>query len=135
MNPTDIEERFLKDWSGLPHGMPSELHRPTTTEEVAALVRRCRDEERRITVQGGMTGLAGGAVPGDGDVVINLERMNRIEDIDALEGVMQVQAGATLQQVQEAAAAQGWMFAVDLGARAAAARWAAMRRPMRAASA
>jgi FAD/FMN-containing dehydrogenase len=117
MITTGIDERYLKDWSGLPHGMPSELHRPTTTEEVAALVRRCRDEKRRITVQGGMTGLAGGAVPGDGDVVINLERMNRIEDIDELEGVMQVQAGATLQQVQEAAAAQGWMFAVDLGAR------------------
>ena len=112
-----IEERFLNDWSGLPHGMPREVLRPTTTEEVAEIVRRCRDTQRRITIQGGMTGLAGGAVPGDGDVVINLERMNRIESIDALEGVMQVQAGATLQQVQEAAAERGWMFAVDLGAR------------------
>lgn len=112
-----IEERFLKDWSGLPHGTPSEVLRPATTEEVAEIVRRCRDTQRRITIQGGMTGLAGGAVPGDGDVVLNLERMNQIESVDALEGVMQVQAGATLQEVQEAAAAHGWMFAVDLGAR------------------
>jgi len=112
-----VDERFLKDWSDTPHGMPREVCRPTSTEEVAAIVRRCRMDKRRITVQGGMTGLAGGAVPAEGDVVINLERMNRIEEIDALEGVMQVQAGATLQQVQEAAAAQGWMFGVDLGAR------------------
>jgi FAD/FMN-containing dehydrogenase len=112
-----IDERFLRDWSDTPPGMPCEVHRPTTTEEVAAIVRRCHQEHQRITVQGGMTGLAGGAVPGAGDVVVNLERMNRIEEIDALEGVMQVQAGATLQQVQEAAAAQGWMFGVDLGAR------------------
>lgn len=112
-----IEERFLKDWSGLPHGMPTEVLRPTTTKEVSEIVRHCRDTQRRITIQGGMTGFAGGAVPGDGDVVLNLERMNRIESTDALEGVMQVQAGATLQQVQEAAAACGWMFAVDLGAR------------------
>lgn len=113
----DIGERFLSDWSGLTVGCPREVHRPQSTEEVAALVRRCQREGRSITVQGGMTGVAGGAVPAEGDIVINLERMNAIEDIDALEGVMQVQAGATLQQVQEAAAAAGWMFAVDLGAR------------------
>ncbi|VTU28541.1 putative FAD-linked oxidoreductase [Variovorax sp. PBS-H4] len=114
---TEIEERFLSDWSGLTVGRPREVHRPRSTEEVAALVQRCRQEGLSITVQGGMTGVAGGAVPSDGDIVINLERMNAIEDIDPLEGVMQVQAGATLQQVQEAAAAAGWMFAVDLGAR------------------
>ncbi|WP_249931385.1 FAD-binding oxidoreductase [Ramlibacter sp. 2FC] len=114
---TEIEERFLSDWSGLKLGRPQELHRPTSTEEVAAIVRQCHEAGRKITVQGGLTGVAGGAVPADGDVVINLERMNRIEQLDPIEGVMQVQAGATLQQVQEAAAAQGWMFAVDLGAR------------------
>ncbi len=113
----EIDERFLSDWSGLKVGRPCEVHRPRTTEEVAELVRRCRAEGVSITVQGGMTGLAGGAVPSEGDVVINLERMNTIEEVDALEGVMLVQAGATLQQVQEAAAAAGWMFAVDLGAR------------------
>lgn len=112
-----VDERFLSDWSGLKVGHPSEVHRPGSTEEVAAIVRRCHADGRRITVQGGLTGVAGGAVPSDGDVVINLERMNGIEEIDSLEGVMQVQAGATLQQVQEAAAEQGWMFAVDLGAR------------------
>ncbi|UIF84711.1 FAD-binding oxidoreductase [Cupriavidus sp. UYPR2.512] len=114
---TEIDERFLTDWSGLAVGRPAQVYRPATTGEVAAIVRRCHEQGRRITVQGGLTGVAGGAVPGEGDVVINLERMNRIEEIDALEGVMQVQAGATLQQVQEAAADQGWMFAVDLGAR------------------
>ena len=114
---TAIDERYLRDWSGLVGGPPAELHRPLDTEAVAAIVRRCAAEGRRITVQGGMTGLAGGAVPDAGDVVINLERMNTIEELDALEGVMRVQAGATLQAVQEAAMAAGWQFAVDLGAR------------------
>jgi len=112
-----IEDRFLSDWSGLHVGRPARVFRPTSTEEVAAIVRQCHQEKRRITVQGGLTGVAGGAVPSEGDVVINLERMNRIEDIDALEGIMQVQAGAVLQEVQEAALARGWMFAIDLGAR------------------
>lgn len=112
-----IDERYLQDWSGMVGGQPAELHRPTSTGEVAAIVRRCAAERRSITVQGGLTGLAGGAVPAQGDVVINLERMNSIDYLDAVEGVMQVQAGATLQQVQEEADAQGWLFAVDLGAR------------------
>lgn len=79
--------------------MPSELHRPTTAAEVAAILHHCHQDRRRITVQGGMTGLAGGKVPREGDVVINLERMSRIEEINALEGVMQAQAGSALQQV------------------------------------
>lgn len=113
----NVDERYLKDWSGLTRGVPSAVHRPTTTEEVAALVREADLHGRKITIQGGLTGLAGGAVPGDGDVVINMERMNRIESIDEVEGIMQVQAGATLQAVQEAAAEAGWFFPVDLGAR------------------
>lgn len=117
LSGTEIEERFLSDWSGLRVGQPQQVHRPTSTEEVAAIVRLCHETGRKITIQGGLTGVAGGAVPSDGDLVINLERMNRIEHVDPIEGVMQVQAGATLQQVQEAAAEQGWMFAVDLGAR------------------
>ena len=113
----DIEDRFLTDWSGLTRGRPAELHRPGTTAEVAAIVADCHRQGRKITIQGGLTGLAGGAVPADGDVVINLERLNQIEEIDDLEGVMVVQAGATLEQVQNAAADAGWFFPVDLGAR------------------
>lgn len=113
----DIDPRFLADWSGLRGGRPREVLRPTSTAEVSAILQRCHAQGQRVTIQGGLTGVAGGAVPDAGDVVVNLERMNRIESLDEVEGVMQVQAGATLQSVQEAAAAAGWQFAVDLGAR------------------
>lgn len=113
----DIDPRFLADWSGLQGGRPREVLRPTSTAEVSAILERCHAQGQRVTIQGGMTGVAGGAVPDAGDVVINLERMNRIELLDEIEGILQVQAGATLQTVQEAAAAAGWQFAVDLGAR------------------
>ena len=113
----EIQDRFLADWSGLTIGRPAVVYRPTSTEEVSQIVAACHREGRPVTVQGGLTGVAGGGVPEEGDVVINLERMNKIEHIDELEGIMLVQAGATLQAVQEAAAACDWMFAVDLGAR------------------
>lgn len=114
---SDIQDRFLEDWSGLTIGRPAIVHRPQSTEEVSRILEKCHRDGRPVTVQGGLTGVAGGGVPEEGDVVINLERMNKIEYIDELEGVMLVQAGATLQSVQEAATTCGWMFAVDLGAR------------------
>jgi FAD/FMN-containing dehydrogenase len=112
-----IEDRYVHDWSGLSRGVPAEVMRPRKTSEVADILARCSAEGRKVTIQGGLTGMAGGAVPADGDVVLNLERMNAIEEIDELEGTMVVQAGATLQQVQDDAAAAGWYFPVDLGAR------------------
>lgn len=114
----NVDERYLKDWSGLTRAAcPARYIGAYDHGGVAALVREADLHGRKITIQGGLTGLAGGAVPGDGDVVINMERMNRIESIDEVEGIMQVQAGATLQAVQEAAARRKLVFEVDLGAR------------------
>jgi len=113
----EIDARYRADWSGLARGIPDTLCRPRSVEEVSAVLRHCHEHGRPVTIQGGLTGLAGGAVPADGDVVLNLERMAAIEQIDELEGIMTVQAGTTLLAVQEAAAAAGWYFPVDLGAR------------------
>ncbi len=117
LEQTGVPERYLSDWSGLKRGLPSAMHRPRTVQELAQVVGRCHEAGTAITVQGGLTGLVGGAVPGDGDVIINLELLDAIEEIDALDGVMIVQAGATLQRVQEAAESAGWSYGVDLGAR------------------
>lgn len=69
---TPIDPKYLSHWSGFARGTPAELHRPRDTTEVVELVRRCNDEGHKITVQGGLTGMAGGAVPADGDVVLNM---------------------------------------------------------------
>jgi len=113
----NIDEKYLKDWSGLTRGIPAQVHRPRSTAEVVQTVRACVAAGQVMTVQGGLTGLAGGAVPDTGDAVINLERMNAVEEVDALEGVMVVQAGVTLEEVQRVAEQAGWHFPVDLGAR------------------
>jgi FAD/FMN-containing dehydrogenase len=118
LKPEDtVDPRFQSDWSGLSRGTPSAVYRPRNTQEVSAILRDCHERGQAVTIQGGLTGLAGGAVPADNDVVINLERMSAIEQIDELEGIMTVQAGATLQSVQQAAADAGWFFPLDLGAR------------------
>jgi FAD/FMN-containing dehydrogenase len=70
---------------------------------------------------GGLTGLVQGATAGPGEIGLSLERMNRIEELDAVGRTMRVEAGATLQQVQEAAGREGLQFPLDLGARGSAA--------------
>ncbi len=70
-----------------------------------------------VAVQGGLTGLAGGANPHPGEIVLSLARLNAIEDFDAVGGTVVVQAGVTLEQLQLAAREQGWFFPLDLGAR------------------
>ncbi|MGN6580044.1 MAG: FAD-binding oxidoreductase [Bordetella sp.] len=112
-----IVGRRFADWSGLPAAAPLALVRPRDTAEVARALAVCRRFGQPVVTQGGLTGLAGGACTGANDVALSLERMNHIEAVDAVSATMTVQAGATLQAVQDAAAAAGFMFPLDLGAR------------------
>ncbi len=112
-----IDPRHRADWSGVAPVLPLALLRPTSTEQVAAALRICHAYRVPVVPQGGMTGLAGGAVPIVGAVALSMERMNAIEQVDTAAATITVQAGATLQAVQEAAIGAGLLFGVDLGAR------------------
>ena len=97
-----IDPRHRADWSGVAPVLPLALLRPTSTEQVAAALRICHAHRIPVVPQGGMTGLAGGAVPSVGAVALSMERMNAIEQVDTVAATITVQAGATLQAVQEA---------------------------------
>ncbi len=105
------------DWSGMAPVTPLALVLPANTEQVAQAMRICHAHRIAVVPQGGLTGLAGGAVPRADAVALSLSRMNRIETVDTAAATMQVQAGATLQAVQQAAGEQDLQFGVDLGAR------------------
>jgi FAD/FMN-containing dehydrogenase len=92
---------------------------PENTEQVAAAVKLCAAAGVGIVPQGGNTGLVAGAVPVAGDkqqVVLSLRRMRGILRLDPVSDTITVQAGATLQEVQQAASAAGRMFPVSLAA-------------------
>ena len=112
-----LPDRRYADWSGAPGAVPQALLRPRSTDELAQAMRICHAHGQTVVPQGGLTGLAGAACCGPDDVAISLERMQRIEELDPLSSTITVQAGATLQSVQEAADAAGFLFALDLGAR------------------
>jgi len=115
-----LTARRFADWSGVPAQTPLALLRPRTTEQVAQALSICHQYKQPVVAQGGLSGLAGAACTGANDVALSLERMAAIEEVDPANRCMTVQAGAVLQTVQQAAAAHGLLFALDLGARGSA---------------
>ena len=109
--------RHRSDWSRLNACEPRAVLRPRTSAEVATILRHCHAAAQPVVVQGGLTGLAGGATPRPGELALSLERLTGIEDVDPDGGTMRVLAGTPLAVVHEAAERHGLQFALDLGAR------------------
>jgi FAD/FMN-containing dehydrogenase len=113
----DISRRHYSDWTGHAPACPAALLLPRTTEQVASALRICGNAQQPVVPQGGMTGLAGGAVPRATDIALSLERLRGIEEIDPAAATISVWAGTTLQEIQQAALDAGFIFPLDLGAR------------------
>ncbi len=104
------------------HGQSFAVVRPANTNEVAAVVGWCASNDICIVTQGGNTGLSGGGQLTEPrpSIVLSLARLNQIEEVDAEGWTMTVQAGVTIEEMQNAAAAVGRKFAPDWGARGSA---------------
>ncbi len=114
----EIDPRYLQDCQvPMKQGRPFVLARVGSTQEVSAVLRVCHAHRLPVVTQGGLTGLAGGATPIDGCVVLSLERVVGVEEIDAAAATLTARAGTPLQVIQEAARAAGFFFPLDLGAR------------------
>ncbi len=114
---TAVSNRYAVDFSGEHAHKPIAVARPANTQECSLILEHCNAQRQPVVIQGGLTGLAGGATPQPGELAISLERLTGIEELDKIAGSMTVLAGTPLQVVQEAAAAAGFMFPLDLGAR------------------
>ena len=115
-----VQARYANDWSEAPAHLPEVVLRPRTIEELSQIMRLAQQTEQRIVTQGGRTGLAGGATPQQSEWALSVERMTKVLDIDPVGRTITVEAGTTVQQIQEAAAMHDLMFPLDLGARGSA---------------
>jgi len=111
-----LVERATSYWDSSPTKAAA-LVRAESTQQVSEILRLCHEHGQTVVVQGGLTGVVEGAVSTAGDIIISLERMNRIESVDEMDGVAVIQAGAILQTVQQQLADKGFLFPLDLGAR------------------
>ncbi|WP_413205563.1 FAD-binding oxidoreductase [Rhodospirillum sp. A1_3_36] len=107
---------YLKEQRGRLTSRAHAVARPDTTETCAAVVRLCAEAGVAIVPQGGNTGLVGGAVAGEGELVLSLDRMTRIRTIDPLNFTLTCDAGCLLAEVQSAATHMGRLFPLSLAA-------------------
>jgi FAD/FMN-containing dehydrogenase len=115
VDPADAEP-LLTDWRGRYHGKARAIVKPSSTEQVAQVMALCARHEVCVVPQGGNTGLVGGATPSEaGDaVIVSLARMEKIRELDIGNDTVTVEAGCTLQQIQELAASVDRLFPLSL---------------------
>ncbi len=113
----DLTASYERDWTGRFGARAGCVVRPADTAQVAAVVRACAAAGVPLVVQGGNTGLVGGAVPSGGEVLVSLTRLTGLGPVDRAGGQVTAGAGVTLAALQEHARAAGLDFGVDLAAR------------------
>ncbi|MBV1909274.1 MAG: FAD-binding oxidoreductase [Kangiellaceae bacterium] len=111
-NKDDLEN-YGQDWSRLYTPAPSFILRPGTTAEVSKIMAVAYEHEIAVVPSGGRTGLSGGAVALNGEVVISLERMNQISSFNSVDRTVTCGAGVITQQLQEYALEQNLYYPVD----------------------
>ena len=113
--PADLQP-YLVDWRGRYRGAALAVVRPSTTDEVAQVVRACAELRVPIVPQGGNTSMCGAATPGEsGDaIVVSLTRLARVRDVDVANAAMTVEAGVTLAHAQAMASQAGMLFPLSL---------------------
>lgn len=118
LSGADIGPRYTQDlWGGERIGVANLVVRPGTVTEVSEVLQLCDRLGQPLVTQGGMTGLVGGGLPGTDELVLSTERLTAIEDVDPTTRTMTVQAGVTLQAVQDLAAEHDLVFPLDLTSR------------------
>ncbi len=90
--------------------------RPGTTDEVSECVKLCAKHDTSIVPIGGNTGLCGGAVSRNDQIILSTERLNNIREVDTQNNSITVEAGCILENVQIAACEQQRLFPLSLGA-------------------
>ena len=118
-----LVEGYTVDWTRRWSGPAYAVVRPSTTDEVSAVIRACVTAGVPVLPQGGNTGLVGASVPSavpgplGPPVVLSTRRLTRIDPVDSVSGQVTVGAGVSLGDVHRHAHAAGWEYGVDLAAR------------------
>jgi len=112
-NPSEIAPH-LAEWRSKYRGRSSLLLKPGSTAELSAVVALCDRTRTPLVPQGGNTGLVGGQIPFEDEVLLSLARLSRIRAVDATDASMIAEAGVVLAAAQQAAGEKGLFLALSL---------------------
>jgi len=109
----DAKVRYGTDWTRFYQPKPLTVVLARDTEQLVALVRFAAKQQLALVPSGGRTGLSGGAVATNGEIVVSFEKMNRIVSFDALEPSVTVEPGVVTATLQQYALERGLYYPVD----------------------
>src|SRR5215212_9324675 len=95
---------YLLEMRDMFHGHTPVVLRPGSVAEVADILKLANETSTPIVPQGGNTGLVGGQIAQHGEIVLSLNRLDRIREVDPVSNTITCEAGVTLQRAREAAA-------------------------------
>lgn len=116
MSGKDAAQRAVSFWDNSPVTAKA-LVRPRTTEEVSAILKLCSANGQSIVTHGGNTTCVQGTTSSADNIIISLERMNKIIEIDPIGSTATLEAGVVLETAQNAVQEQNLFLPLDLGAR------------------
>ena len=109
--------KYNTDWLQQYHGSSTLALLPSSTEDISTILSHCNNRTLAITMQGGNTGLVGGSVPLFDEIVLSMSRMNHVLDFDEISGIVVVEAGMILEELDNWLEQRGHMVPLDLGAK------------------
>ena len=115
-DPDDLAT-YGRDWTKVYTPAPCSIAFPRTTDDVSRLLALAQAEHVAVVPSGGRTGLAGGAVARNGELVLSLARMQRMDPVDVLGATVRVQAGAVTEAVHQHCAPHGLTWPVDFASK------------------
>jgi FAD/FMN-containing dehydrogenase len=112
---TEADElvNYGRDWTRFYEPRPIAAVLPNSIEAVQAIVRLANQQLVALVPSGGRTGLSGGAVASNGEVVVAFDRMNKILDFSGADRQVVCQAGVVTEQLQQFAEDKGLFYPVD----------------------
>lgn len=105
------------DWMGRWEGEGTVAIRPSTTEQVSAVLEHCNRRRIAVVPQGGNTGLVGGSIPVHDELVLAMGRMSKVISFDSTTGILVCEAGCVLEDLDHYLEQHGFMMPLDLGAK------------------
>ena len=99
------------------YGKAQTILLPSNTRDVSNILKTCNSNKIPIHIQGGNTGLVGGAVASNAEVLMSMEKLNKIKNFCYKRGVIHCQSGCILQVLDEHVNEKGWIMPLDLGAK------------------
>jgi FAD/FMN-containing dehydrogenase len=113
LDDADSLQHYGCDWTKQWQPDPLAIVLPKSLEEVQAVVRWANENQVCVVPSGGRTGLSGGAVARNKEVVIALDLLNEISEFSDTERTVRCGAGVITQQLQDFAEEKGFYYPVD----------------------